>query len=188
MIVGLTGRNASGKGTVAEWLKSQGFVYFSLSDSIRHWLAEQGLDARRDHLIWAGRQLREAGGAGVLAERTLPLLPAGQDCLVDSVRNPAEVAVLRRRADFVLVEVLADEALRYERLRSRGRTGDAGTFAEFQRQEAAELTSLDPAAQQLHTTAALADVRVNNDGDLHALHQQLATLMGQWRQRFGPAD
>jgi dephospho-CoA kinase len=33
----------------------------------------------------------------------------------------------------------------------------------------------------------LADVRVNNDGDLQALHQQMAALMQQWRERFGSA-
>ena len=38
MIVGLTGRNASGKGTVAAWLESQGFGYTSLSDAIRLYL------------------------------------------------------------------------------------------------------------------------------------------------------
>lgn len=188
MIVGLTGRNASGKGTVADWLVQQGFVYFSLSDAIRTWLAEQGLDARRDHLIYGGRTLREQGGAGVLAQRTLAVLPGGRDCLIDSVRNPAEVEVLRQRADFVLIEVTASEAVRYERLRARGRAGDAQSFAEFQRQEQAELTSTEPAAQQLHTTAALADVQVSNDGDLNALHAQLSQLLTQWRERFGPAS
>lgn len=187
MIVGLTGRNASGKGTVAEWLVQQGFVYFSLSDAIRTWLAEQGLDARRDHLIYGGRTLREQGGPGVLAERTLLALPAGQDCLIDSIRNPAEVQALRQRADFVLVEVTASESVRYERLRARSRAGDAQSFAEFQRQEQAELTSTEPAAQQLHTTAALADVRVSNDGDVTQLHAQLSALLAEWKDRFGPA-
>lgn len=185
--MGLTGRNASGKGTVADWLVERGFVYFSLSDAIRRWLAEQGLDARRDHLIFGGRTLREQGGAGVLAVKTLNVLPAGRDCLIDSIRNPAEVEVLRQRPDFVLVEVTASEQVRYERLMARGRAGDATSFAEFQRQEQAELTSSDPAAQQLHTTVVLADVRVNNDGDLDALHAQLTGLLAGWRERFGPA-
>ena len=35
MIIGLTGRNAAGKGAAAEFLKSKGFAFHSLSDVIR---------------------------------------------------------------------------------------------------------------------------------------------------------
>lgn len=180
MIIGITGRNASGKGTVADWLVAQGFVYTSLSDAIRNWLREQGKEPSRDNLIWAGRTLRSQGGAGVLAVKTLATLPAGRNALVDSVRNPAEVEVLRQRADFILVEVRADEAVRYERLRSRGRSGDASSLEEFRRQEQAELASGDAAAQQLLATAALADVHIDNNGDRPALEAQLQNLMAQW--------
>ncbi len=185
MIIGLTGRNASGKGTVAQWLTRRGFVYTSLSDAIRTWLREQGKEPSRDNLIWAGRTLRSQSGPGVLAERTLTALPPGQDALVDSVRNPAEVEVLRRRRDFALLEVCAAESVRYERLRARGRAGDAANLEEFRRQEQAELASGDAAAQQLVATAALADCRVDNNGDLAALESQLENLMAQWRVTLG---
>lgn len=181
MIVGLTGRNASGKGTVAAWLVSQGFVYTSLSDAIRSWLAEQGQEPTRDNLIAAGRRLRAEGGPGVLASRTLAALPAGRNVIVDSVRLPAEVAVLRQAKDFVLIEVVADERLRYERLAARARAGDARSFEEFQRQEQAELTSTDSAGQQLVATAALADVRLDNGEDLAVLHAQLQQLLHSWQ-------
>ena len=181
MIIGLTGRNASGKGTVAEWLLARGFVYTSLSDAIRVWLREQGKEPSRDNLIWAGRTLRSQSGPGVLAERTLVALPTGQDALVDSVRNPAEVEVLRRRPDFALLEVCAAEAVRYERLQARGRAGDAANLEEFRRQEQAELASGDAAAQQLIATAALADYRVDNNGERADLELQLENLMSNWR-------
>ena len=183
MIVGLTGRNASGKGTVAAWLEAQAFGYTSLSDAIRLHLRDQGLATTRDNLIAAGNALRQEGGPGVLAERTLARIDPQADVVVDSIRNPAEVKALRTRADFVLVEVAADEAVRYARLSLRQRSGDAQSFSEFQRQEAAELASGDPSAQQLVATAALADVIVHNNGDLAALHAQLAELLPRWRAR-----
>ena len=183
MIVGLTGRNASGKGTVAAWLESQGFGYTSLSDAIRIYLTENGKETSRDNLIAAGTALRQEGGPGVLAERTLPRIAPGVDFVVDSIRNPAEVAVLRRRPDFLLLEVAADEAMRYQRLALRSRAGDAQSFEEFRRQEAAELASGDPSAQQLLATAALADVVVQNDGDLQALHGALTLLLPMLRKR-----
>lgn len=182
MIVGLTGRNASGKGTVGEWLIAQGFFYTSLSDAIRVWLREQGKETTRDNLTWAGRTLREQGGAGVLATRTLATLVPGKDAIVDSVRTPAEVRELRQRADFVLVEVWADERTRYERLRARGRAGDAADFSEFQRQEAAELTATSAAGQMLVATAELADFRVSNDGEPAELVALLASELPRWRE------
>ncbi len=183
MIVGLTGRNASGKGTVAAWLEGHGFGYTSLSDAIRLYLTENGQETSRDNLIAAGTALRTSGGPGVLAERTLPRIPPDVDFVVDSIRNPAEVAALRKRADFVLLEVAADEAVRYQRLALRSRAGDAQNFDEFRRQEAAELASGDPSAQQLVATAALADVVVQNDGDLPALHGALTLLLPMLRKR-----
>ncbi len=184
MIIGLTGRNASGKGTAADWFVAQHFGYVSLSDAIRHALREQGLEPTRDNMIAAGRGLRTSGGAGVLAEKTLPQIAAGADFVVDSIRNPAEVQVLRQRHDFVLLDIQADEAARYARLSTRARAGDALDFAEFQRQERAELHSGDAAAQQLLSTAALADIVVPNDGDVAALTAKLRQILSELRLRF----
>ncbi len=176
MIVGLTGRNGSGKGTVAKWFEDRGFHFRSLSDAIRGYLRDRGLDVSRDNLIAGGRRLRSEGGPGVLAERTLKALPYGRPAVIDSIRNPAEVEVLRGRADFVLLEITADERVRYDRMVARNRGGDARSFDEFRRHEQAELSSTDSAAQQLHTTAELRDLEVPNDSDIEALHARLAGI------------
>ena len=47
MLVGLTGRNASGKSTFVEWFSAKGLRSVSCSDSIRAWLAEQGIESTR---------------------------------------------------------------------------------------------------------------------------------------------
>lgn len=177
MIIGLTGRNCAGKGTVAEYFTARSFGYYSLSDAIRQHLADQGIPESRDNLIAAGNQLRREGGPGVLGAKILALLEPGKDYVVDSIRNPSEVTELRSRADFVLLEVRAPERLRYERLVSRGRVGDATSFEEFQRQEQAELQSADSAAQQLDATAACADHVVTNDGGLDALHVHMEAIL-----------
>jgi len=183
MIIGLTGRNCSGKGTVADYFKEQGYGYYSLSDAIRQYLKDQGLPESRDNLIAGGRELRRSGGPGVLGQRILALLEPGQNYVVDSIRNPAEVTPLRSRSDFVLLEIQAPEQLRYDRLIARGRIGDAESFEEFQRQEQAELSSTDSAAQQLEATADCADHVLINKGSLEGLHQQLQTLCKTWATR-----
>ncbi len=174
MIIGLTGRNGSGKGTVAAFFTQRGFGYSSLSDVIRADLADRGLPTSRENLIAAGRRLRTEGGPGVLAERVLATIEDDAKFVVDSIRNPVEVEVLRRRQDFIFLEVVAEEQTRYERMVARNRGGDATSFEEFRRHEQAELHDTDSAAQRLVATAALADEVVHNDGDLAALEADLA--------------
>ena len=122
MLVGLTGRNASGKSTLVGWFSDKGLRSVSCSDSIRAWLREQGVDTTREALIEGGRELRRRGGAGVLAEMLLEILD-GEDAVVDSIRTPAEVEALRSRGDFFLIEVRADEEARWQRMNARGRAG-----------------------------------------------------------------
>ena len=118
MLVGLTGRNASGKSTLVSWFSERGLTSVSCSDSIRTWLRGQGKETTRDNLIEGGRELRRSGGAGVLAEMLLEILD-GKDAVVDSIRTPAEVEALRSRGDFVLIEVRADEESRWQRMTSK---------------------------------------------------------------------
>ncbi len=177
MIIGLTGRNGAGKGTVADWLVAHGLRYTSLSDELRADLRRRGLEPTRDNLIAGGRRLREEGGAGVLATLVLQTIDReGGPAIVDSVRNPAEVEVLRERPDFRLLEVRAERRVRYERIRARARSGDAESFEEFVRHEEAELHSRDVAAQRLVATAALADLHIDTDGDMQALEAALRAM------------
>ena len=177
----MTGRNAGGKSSVVRWLEAQGFESSSCSDSIRHWLTEQGIEITRDSLIDGGRTLRAEGGPGILAEMLVERISEGSDHVIDSIRTPAEVAALQTRADFWLIEVRASEEVRWERLSARGRAGDAETFEQFRAQEAAELEAEDESGQALVATAALADIVVHNDAGLDELENEMQALLNSLR-------
>ncbi len=175
MLVGLTGRNASGKSTLVTWFSERGLRSVSCSDSIRTWLRGQGIETTRVALIEGGRELRRRGGAGVLAEMLLEILD-GEDAVVDSIRTPAEVESLRNRGDFVLIEVRADEESRWQRMTERGRAGDPIEKEAFLSQEAAEISSEDEAGQALDATASMADIMVLNDGTIEELEGKLVDI------------
>jgi dephospho-CoA kinase len=177
LVLGLTGPNAAGKGEVAQYLGSRGFAVHSLSDVVRDEAAARGLPPEREHLIRIGTLLREEGGAGVLARRILPRL--GQRDVVDSIRNPAEVEVLRELPHFVLLGVQAPVELRFRRSLGRGRTGDPRSLEEFRRREAEENTS-DPNAQRLEATFGLADRVLDNAGDVADLHAAVERLLSEY--------
>ena len=174
LVVGVTGPNAAGKGEVSSILEAHGFRVHSLSDIVREEAGARGLPPERDHLIRIGTALRREGGPGVLAERILARL--GSRDVVDSIRNPSEVEVLRRLPAFVLIGVDAPPTLRFERSRLRARAGDPETLEGFLGKEREENSS-DPAGQQLGATLALADRRLVNDGDLEALRAAVGDLL-----------
>lgn len=176
LVIGVTGPNAAGKGEVSAHLRGHGFVVHSLSDIVREEAAAAGLPPEREHLIRIGNRLREERGAGILAERMAPRL-GGRD-VVDSIRNPAEVEVLRRVPGFLLLGVQAPPQLRYARSRERARPGDPESFEDFLAREDQE-NSRSPAGQQLRATFALADEVLDNGGDLDALRARVDAVLAR---------
>ena len=174
LVIGLTGPNAAGKGEVASYLRRKGFQVHSLSDIVREAAADLGLPPEREHLIVVGNRLRREGGPGVLAERVLTRL--GQRDVVDSIRNPSEVAVLRHLPRFCLLGVDAPTDRRFHRSLARARPGDPRTLQEFEERERQE-NAEDPLAQQLRETFKLCDRVVQNDAGLEMLHARIDRIL-----------
>lgn len=180
IVFGLTGKNASGKGTVAEILKKKNFTYHSLSDSLRDELKSLKKEETRENLIDIGNELREKGGPGVLADKLIPKLNFENNHIVDSIRNPLEVISLRKETllrRFFLISVDANSRLRYDRLCSRGRIGDTDSWEKFVEQEKKEENNDDPNKQQLSRTMQMADYNIDNSGTLQELEAQVNKII-----------
>ena len=179
IVFGLTGKNASGKGTVAEILKKKNFTYHSLSDSLRDELKSLKKEETRENLIDIGNELREKGGPGVLADKLMPKLNSENNHIVDSIRNPLEVISLRETLlrRFFLISVDANSRLRYDRLCSRGRIGDTDSWEKFVKQEEKEENNDDPNKQQLSRTMEMADYSIDNSGTLEELEAQVNRII-----------
>ena len=177
MWFGLTGRNASGKTTVVEWLVSQGFAATSCSDSIRTHLRKEGREINRDNLIAGGRELRSAQGPAILAEMLRDSNQHVEKLVIDSIRTPAEVVALRERENFRLIEVRTSREVRWQRLQARGRTGDPIDWETFVQQEESELVASDDSGQALLATAEMADIVIINDSDSDSLIKSLEVLL-----------
>jgi dCMP deaminase len=177
MIIGLTGKNGSGKGEVAKFLQERGFQYYSLSDALREEAQKSNLAVTRDILVELGNKLRAEYGPSVLAERIFSKLDPEKHYIIDSIRHPSEVHVFRRRADFLFVRVCAPERLRFERLKQRARENDPRTFEEFQALEAKESQSQVTSDQQLDQAIRMADIQVDNTGPVKMLHDRVREVL-----------
>ena len=181
-VIGLTGKNAGGKGTVANLLVQNKFVYHSLSDSLREELKMLGKEETRENLIKIGNKLRKEGGPGVLADKMISKLGSGNNHIVDSIRNPFEVNSLRDKSSFnkfILISVDANARLRYDRLCSRGRIGDSYSWENFVNQEKQEENNNDPNKQQLTKNLGMADYDIDNSGTLEDLENQVKKILAK---------
>lgn len=170
MIIGLTGENCSGKGTVAEYLMKKGFYYYSLSDVIREELAKEGREPTRAAMIEKGNLLRKEFGPGGLAVKIKERLDGHKNYVVDSIRNEAEALEMGKIDGFFLWNVSASPELRFERMKNRKREGDPKTLEEFRRMEDIERKSSDASRQSLEDAAKHADLKVKNEGSFIALY------------------
>lgn len=178
MVIGLTGKNASGKGVVAEYLQAKGFAYLSLSDFIREELVKQGHEVTRERLIEAGREFRAKFGCGYLAQQIRKRLAEDQNYVVDSFRHPDEVEEFRNREDFYLLALDADQETRYERIKARGRESDPVEFEEFLVLEEQETSNPKAEGQQLAESARLADFTIENNGT----QEEVCAQVSSWLQ------
>jgi len=184
MIIGLTGKNAAGKGEAAAFLKDKSFYYYSLSDAIREELESRGIPITRDNLIEMGNELREGFGPDILAQRIMKKIDPNRNSIVDSIRNPAEIYALRSVGNFVLLNIDAPASVRFERIRNRKRENDPQTLEAFAEKERAESRNLSVYKQSVEECQALADISIENDGDLEELHKKVAAVVSRAINKF----
>ena len=188
MIIGITGKNASGKGEAANYLKSKGFIYYSLSDVIREEATKRGLDHSRDNLIKIGNELRKNFGPNYLAQQInikikeiLSNNPK-QNFAIDSIRSPFEAKELMKNKDFTLVGIDAPIETRFNRLLERNRIGDAKTLEDFKEQEERENLKSDT-NQQLDATFAMSEYVIVNSGTIGEFHQKIDDLLNNLERK-----
>lgn len=178
MIIGLTGTNGAGKGTVVEFLKKKGFIHYSARDFISEEIVRRGMSVSRDSLISVGNQLRYLNTSSYIAEQLFEkALKQGGNAVIESLRTVGEIMALRRKGNFFLIAVDADAQLRYERIKQRNGPTDNVSFEQFMLDEQNEMFSADPTKQNLKNCIQLADVTILNNGNLEDLENDINLLL-----------
>ena len=181
MLIGITGLNASGKDTAAEYLKTKGFFLFSLSDVIREECRARGQELTRENLISLGGALRAKHGNSYLACEALRTIASRgvTNVVIVSIRHSEEVKELKKNPDFHLIVVESPIETRYQRVLDRGREGgQEQSFEKFKRLENNERASIN-ADQQLDKVIAMADARIDNSGSFEKLNLKLDAFIDE---------
>jgi dephospho-CoA kinase len=175
IILGITGTNGAGKGTVVDYLvQEKSFKHYSARAFITEEIVRRNLLVNRDNMVAVANDLRAKNSPSfVIAELYKQAVQAGGDCIIESIRTVGEVEEMKGKANFYLLAVDADIKLRYERVVKRGTATDSVSFEEFVVQEEREMTSTDPNKQNLSECLKRADFILTNNGAVEYLHKQL---------------
>lgn len=179
MIIGLTGSLAAGKGVVSDFMKKQGFVYLSLSDELREIMKEKKIELTRKNLQDFGNQMREEKGAGVLASLVADKIQNQKyaKAVVDGIRNPAEIAELRKLDNYFLISVDAPEEIRFKRLIARNRESDPKTLEDFLKVDARDKgIGEKETGQGVGRCMAQADFTLINDKGIEEINKKVEDL------------
>lgn len=176
MIIGITGTNGAGKGTVVDMLKKKGFIHFSASEFITKEIIKRGLPVNRDSMIVVANDLRARFGPGyIIATLLYEAAQQEKDAIVESIRTTGEIQKLRD-ARGILIGVDADQKTRYTRIQARKSEKDNVSYEEFVSQEEKEMSSDDPNKHNLRACITAADFIILNNGSKKDLKEKVERL------------
>lgn len=165
MIIGLTGKAASGKGEVAKFLVSRGFTRFCIGEEVKEEMRRQGVEFTTERRNAFLKKIHREHGPAYFAEKLLRQLDPDKSYVIDSIRHPAEVEILKKQ-NFHLISISAKAELRLKRLNDKS----VGTLNNT-------LDSGDLWYDFIDKTDTYATVRVENNSTLFDLHEKMKEII-----------
>ena len=176
IILGLVGEIASGKDTVAKYLKEKhGFQTIKFSTPIRKILDALNLPQSRENMVWVGINVRNRFGENIFGNVIAKECENSTANLIvlPNVRFKPDIAYLKQMNNFYLIHISSEPQIRYQRLIHRNQNSDdqTKTWEEFIND--GEL----PTEITIREVAKIAKHTIKNNGTLDQLHQQIDQLM-----------
>lgn len=179
LIIGITGTNASGKGTVVEILKKDfGFEHLSVREYITKGIKRKGLKVTRETLIETANEIRKNHSPSYIVEQLYKEAEKlHKPVVIESIRTVGEIKALRKKPNFLLIAVDADRKIRYERSLKRNSETDNLSYKEFVQIEEKEMNSNNEGKQNLKKCIEMADIVILNNGTIEDLRKQVGTYL-----------
>lgn len=164
MIIGITGTDGAGKGTVVDYLVTHhGFAHYSSRDFIMAEITRLNLPTDRNQLRLTANSLREQFGNDVIVRKAYERAAkeSSDKVVIESIRAMAEAIYLKSQGG-ILLAIDADPAVRYARVQGRRSETDKVNYEQFLAQEALENNDPNPHGMQKAKVMELADYTIKN--------------------------
>ena len=169
----ITGMAGSGKTTLSNMLRENGYSVFTRGVVIRHVVWMRNQPPTPANLGNLAEQIRKTGGDAAVARKCIPLIigEPNNRVALDGVRSLDEVYALQEAFTTSLVAVHASPESRYQRLKGRGRSDDPSNRQIFRARDHREL------GFGMGDAIALSDYIILNDDGLDNLERELDKLV-----------
>lgn len=181
IVLGVIGESGSGKETFAkllsEFVAPHSVKLIRTSDILKETLLKWGLDTSRENYIKVSVAMRSTFGEDVLPNAIKEsVLEAAEDIVIlDGLRWPADVEMLRSLPSQMLVYVTASAEVRFARTQKRQeKHGEKDTdFQKFLQE------NQSPADVAIPRLGAEADFRIENNGSLEEFQSRVQEFATQ---------
>ena len=178
MIIGVTGTNGAGKGSLVEYLvKEKGFTHYWVRDFLIAEITRRGLEVHRGSMREVANDLREKHGPSYVVEQLYAqAVKDGGDAAIESVRVIGEANFLKQHGA-LLIAVDADRHLRYERVVQRGSHTDKVDFDTWVMEEEREWHNEAAHDMNVPGVMKMADYTIQNDGTPEELYTKIDAML-----------
>ncbi len=176
IIIGLVGEAASGKGTVALYLKEKyGARTLAFSTPMKECVARLHLPLSRENLTKFSEVTRQAFGDDLYSQVVAADAKVAPDpfIVVDGIRRPGDYQNLKDLPGFHLIYVTAPVDIRWQRARNRGeKVGESEMSLEKFKEE-----ELLPTELEIKKIGAMAEFITDNRGEIPELYNSVHSIV-----------
>lgn len=173
MIIGVTGTNGAGKGTVVDYLVTKGFTHYSVRQFLIEEIERRGMEVNRSSMREVANDLRASKEPEYIVELLFKQAQEkGGNAVIESIRAIREAEFIKKNGG-ALFAVDADRHIRYERVVLRGSHTDKVDFNTWVMEEEREWHNEAAHDMNIPGVMKLADHVFHNDGTLEDLHKQI---------------
>lgn len=181
MLIGITGTDGSGKGTVVDYLVAQkGFTHYSARAIWMQIFAERNMEPSRSNMRLVANEMREKHGNDFVITHYLKKIESEkpENAIIESIRAVAEAETLKAHGG-ILIAVDANQKLRYARVQERRSESDKVSFEQFVAHEELETNDPNPHGMQKQKVIAMADYIILNNDSFQELQSRIETVFAQ---------
>lgn len=169
LVIGITGRIAAGKTSVAEYLRTaHGFHYVRYSKVLSEWLAQESKSKTQLQAI--GWEVMAGGMQAELNARLIAQIPARRDCAADGLRHSIDYDSLSQAfpSNFRLLYIESCQKTRWQRLEQC-----YPAFDDFERADS------HPVEQQIEALRCKAFSILGNSSSLQELYSKVDAVLNE---------
>lgn len=166
-IIGITGPSGAGKTEVAKILVNQGYYYVSFRKYIEKELINRKIDITKKNINKIAKEIRKEHGLTYFIKKILNDTKDIKKIVIESIREPETARLLQSKGAYLL-QVTADQNIRYQRIKQRNNVINWKTLRDFQNFEKAEMKGND-FELNLKDTLKLSDDVIQNNGSYEDL-------------------